>query len=601
MPRAAPASRRALAATFVVALWAGAQAVPAVEIGMELAVREDALGDLLRDASRLFTAKRDDVSDPEELIATAQADYRRLVGVLYGEGHYAPVVLIEIDGREAADIPALEPPESIEAIRILVDPGPRFRFGTAEIGPLAPPTVQPGDFAPGKLARSGTIRDAARAGVDGWRAAGHPLATTAGQEITADHRSETLDVVLRLDPDRRARFGELRLPGGSAVRPERIRAIAGLPSGEVFSPDALDRVAKRLRRAGAFSSVALREIGPVTPEGAIPIEAEIADRKPRRIGVGGEIASTEGLSLTAFWLHRNLLGGAERLRFDIGARELGGTAGGADFDLGVEFLRPATFTPDTDLRLAAKIERLDEPDFESNSISAEAGVVHHFSDTLTGRLGVGLRQSDTDDDFGERNFTLLLLPAGLTWDGRDAPLNATRGFYADLGATPFVDREELAPSLRLTFDGRAYQAVAERFVLAARVQLGSIAGASDIDQIPPDFLFFSGGGGTVRGQDFQELGVAISGNREVGGRAFAAGSVELRANVTERIGIVPFLDIGYVGPEQFPYGDGDWHAGAGLGFRYDIGIAPLRLDIATPVRGGGSRPVAFYIGIGQAF
>lgn len=601
MFRAADAQRRVLPLALATALWACAQAAAAVEIGMELAARENELKDRLREASLLFSAKRDEVTDPEELIANAQADYRRLVGVLYGEGYYAPVVQIAIDGREAAGIPALEPPETIGTIRIVIDPGPRFRFGTTDIGPLAPATDLPEAFAPGKRARSGTIRDAARAGVEGWRAAGHPLARTAGQDVIADHRSETLDVALRLDPDRQARFGGLRLPDESAVRPERIRAIAGLPEGAVFSPEVLDQVAARLRRAGAFSSVALRELGPVTPEGLIPIEAELVDRKPRRIGAGAEVASTEGVSLTGFWLHRNLLGGAERLRFDAGIRELGGVAGGTDFDLGAEFLRPATFTPDTDLRLAAKIERSDEPDFESDSISTEIGVVHHFSETLTGRLGIGLRQSDTEDDFGDRNFTLLLLPSGLTWDGRDVPLNATRGFYTDISATPFIDRDELAPTLRLTFDGRAYHTVTGRFVLAGRVQLGSIAGASELDQVPPDFLFFSGGGGTVRGHDFQELGVEIGGNREVGGRAFAAGSVELRVALTDRIGLVPFIDVGYVGPEQFPYGDGDWHAGAGLGFRYDIGIAPLRLDIATPVRGGGSRPVAFYIGIGQAF
>lgn len=601
MPRAAdtprPSSRLALAA----AAWLCALPAMAFEIGMELAAGDGELKDRLRAASLLFAAKREGASDPEELIAGAQADYRRLIGVLYAEGYYAPVIRIGIDGREAAGIPALDPPGRIEVIRIEIDPGPQFRFGTTEIGPLAPGTALPETFSPGRRARSGAIRDAARAGVDGWRAAGHPLARPAGQQVTADHRTGTLDARITLDPDRQARFGPLRLSGQSAVRAERIREIAGLPEGALFSPELTEESARRLRRAGAFSSAALREIGPVTPEGLIPIEAEIADRKPRRIGAGAEIASTEGLTLTGFWLHRNLLGGAERLRLDAGVREIGGVAGGMDFDLKGEFLRPASFTPDTDLRLFALIERRDEPDFETNSIGAEAGVVHHFSQRLTGRLALGVRQSDTEDDFGKRNFTIVTLPAGLSRDGRDVALNASRGFYADISATPFMDREELAPSLRLTFDGRAYQSLTGRFVLAGRIQLGSIAGASDLDQIPADFLFFSGGGGTVRGQDFQELGVEIGGGREVGGRAFAAGSVELRAAVTDRIGLVPFLDLGYVGPEQFPYGDGDWHAGAGLGFRYDIGIAPLRLDIATPVRGGGSRPVAFYFGIGQAF
>ncbi|PKP85098.1 MAG: hypothetical protein CVT80_04445 [Alphaproteobacteria bacterium HGW-Alphaproteobacteria-2] len=582
------------------ALLAAAPGARGVEIGLVVDDREE-LKDSLRAASLLIAAKRGRVDDNEELIAAAQADYRRLLGTLYAEGYYGAVIRILVDGREAADLAPFDAPERIERIDIRVEPGPRFSFGTAEVAPRAPATALPEGFAPGQRARSGAIRDAARAGIAGWRLAGHPLATVTGQEISAHHPSATLDARILLDPGERARFGTLRFPMGGAVRAERIRQIAGLPSGEVFSTEVLDRMATRLRRSGAFGAVALNTPGPVTPEGLIDVQAELADRPPRRLGFGGEIASTEGLALTGYWLHRNLLGGAERLRLDAAVSEIGGAAGGMDFELKGEFTRPATFTPDTDLRFFLGAERRDEPDFRTDTLRGEAGVVHHFSDRLEGRLALGLEQTRSRDDFGKRNFTLLLLPSGLRWDGRDNALDATRGIYADLGLTPFVDRQDTAPSLRLTFDGRTYQSLGERLVLAARGQLGSIAGVADLDQIPADFLFFSGGGGTVRGHDFQELGAEIGGGREVGGRAFAALSLEARVRVSGRIGVVPFLDLGYVGPEQFPYGDGDWHAGAGLGLRYDIGIAPLRFDVAVPVRGEGSRPVAFYIGIGQAF
>ena len=49
-------------------------------------------------------------------------------------------------------------------------------------------------------------------------------------------------------------------------------------------------------------------------------------------------------------------------------------------------------------------------------------------------------------------------------------------------------------------------------------------------------------------------------------------------------------------------GTGGWHAGAGVGLRYQTGIGPLRLDIAAPA--GGTTPdrgVQLYLGIGQAF
>jgi translocation and assembly module TamA len=71
--------------------------------------------------------------------------------------------------------------------------------------------------------------------------------------------------------------------------------------------------------------------------------------------------------------------------------------------------------------------------------------------------------------------------------------------------------------------------------------------------------------------------------------------------VTEKIQAVAFYDAGYIGPDSW-IGDGDnFHAGAGLGIRYQTGIGPIRLDVATPVAGNTGDGVQLYVGIGQAF
>jgi len=113
---------------------------------------------------------------------------------------------------------------------------------------------------------------------------------------------------------------------------------------------------------------------------------------------------------------------------------------------------------------------------------------------------------------------------------------------------------------------------------------------------------YSGGGGTVRGQPYQSLGVTASNGEFTGGQSFAAASVELRASVRENIGVVGFYDAGFVTEESGFAGESDWHAGAGVGLRYNTGIGPIRVDVATPVTGDDAgRDYQFYIGIGQAF
>jgi translocation and assembly module TamA len=139
-------------------------------------------------------------------------------------------------------------------------------------------------------------------------------------------------------------------------------------------------------------------------------------------------------------------------------------------------------------------------------------------------------------------------------------------------------------------------------VLAGRAQLGAVLGPA-LARTPRDFLFYSGGGGTVRGLPFQSLGVTSGGVRS-GGQAFAALSGEARVRINPSFSVAAFADAGYVG-EGLRGGGADWHAGAGLGVRYLTPIGPLRLDVATPVRRNADARNAgsfqIYVGIGQAF
>ncbi len=137
-------------------------------------------------------------------------------------------------------------------------------------------------------------------------------------------------------------------------------------------------------------------------------------------------------------------------------------------------------------------------------------------------------------------------------------------------------------------------------MLAGRLQWGSVIG-SGLFQTHPDILFLSGGGGTVRGQPYQSLGIDLGPNSTIGGRSFLGTMLELRTNFTDTLGGVVFADAGYIGPDSFPDGSGEWHAGAGIGVRYNTGIGPLRVDLAAPVRGDTGEGLQLYIGIGQAF
>jgi translocation and assembly module TamA len=540
---------------------------------------------------------------PQEVVAAAQADYARLLAILYDQGYFGPVINIRLDGVEAANLPPVQPPGRIARSEIAIQLGPRFRFGTARIAPVAPGTELPEEFASGQTASLGVLKDTVSAGISGWRDVGYAKADLAAQELTARHREATISADLRLDPGPRLRFGPLSVQGNRAVRTARVLEIAGLPVGEVFSPEELELAQKRLRRTGAFESVALIEADNYTPDLRLPITAQVSEALPRRFGFGAEVSTAEGVSVTTYWLHRNLLGGAESLRLEGEVSGVGGDSGGTDYRLSARFERPATFNPDTDFYALAQIEQLDEVNFFSRQLDLEAGIERIANENRTYTLGFGLRTAETRDAFGTNRYTLFTVPLSAEFDYRDNDLDATEGYYARASLTPFLALDGADNGLRTYLDLRAYRTfgTARPVTLALRGQLGSVVGPA-LSVAPADYLFYSGGGGTVRGQPYQSLGVDLGGGNIVGGRSFLGVSAEARFKVTDKIGIVGFADAGYIGAEEFYNGDGRWHSGAGLGVRYATGIGPIRLDLAVPTSGPDTgENFQVYIGIGQSF
>ena len=560
---------------------------------------DDDLRGVLRAASLVVQAKDQGTNDPQEILAAAQADYARLVGVLYDQARYGGVISIRINGREAAAILPLDPPRRINSVQVRIDPGPRFVFGQARVAPLAAGTELPEGFRTGRTAGAGTIRETAQVAVDGWRAVGHAKAQVAEQRIVAQHGVSRLDATLRVAPGPVLSFGRVSVDGNDNTRTARILKIAGLEEGRIYDPEEIDRAVRRLRRTGTFGSVTVEEAENIGPDNTLPLTIDVVEATPRRYGFGAEYSTVEGLLVSGFWLHRNFLGGAERFRVDGEISGITGETGGTDYSFGARYERPATPKADIDFFAELSFEFLDEPDYTSDTSEFTLGFTRYATDTLVVEAGLGFLYSDIVDDYGPETFNLITLPLAAELDRRDNALDPTSGYYADLSITPFLGLSGTSDGAQVTLDARAYRNL-NKLTFAGRLQLGSLFGPS-LEESPAIYRFYSGGGGTVRGQDYQSLGVDLGGN-STGGRSFLGLSAEARIDVSDSIQIVPFLDWGYIGAESFPDFTGNSHSGAGLGIRYDTGIGPIRLDLATPVSGDDDASSFYiYVGIGQAF
>jgi translocation and assembly module TamA len=132
-----------------------------------------------------------------------------------------------------------------------------------------------------------------------------------------------------------------------------------------------------------------------------------------------------------------------------------------------------------------------------------------------------------------------------------------------------------------------YVPVGERDVLILRTDLGYVQ-ADSPDVVPSNLLFRTGGTTTVRGYDYESLGVK-QGVATVGGRALAVASAEY-VHWLERFGgnwgVAAFVDVGDAAES---FSALDYAVGTGAGVRYRTPAGPLALDVAYGTRDSSVR------------
>nr|WP_244444506.1 autotransporter assembly complex family protein [Nitratireductor basaltis] len=580
------------------------------EVEFTVVGENDELSRELKKASTLWKDRDEPASGAGGLIAKARGDYRRILNELYANARYGGTISITINGQQASEIlPDSEFPNPVQ-VMVRIDPGPEFVFSTARVENEAPP-AGPGDevevadgFARGLPARSGAIIKAGRLAAEAWQQQGYAKARVAERRVVAAHDADTIDATIVLEPGRYARLGGVSVRGTERMNARFVARHTGLKPGEEYDPDDIELARERINRLGVFRSARVETAEEIGEDGILPVNVIVQERLPRRFGVGGSYSTVDGLGLEAYWLHRNLFGRAESLRVEGKVSGIGESIDPEDFTyrLGGTFTRPGIYLPETDFVASLYGEREVLDAYTRTGVSGEVGVTHRFTPDLSGRLFANGGWARFEDDFGTREFVTAGLLGAVTYDTRDNPADATEGIFAEVTLEPYYEFNYGNAALRMIAEARAYYSFDEedRFVIAGRAKIGALLDPPAL-KTPPDKLFFAGGGGSVRGYAYRNIGVRDGENLR-GGHSLAEASAELRVRITDTIGAVAFADAGYVGAEAFPDFSEDLKVGVGAGLRYLTALGPIRLDAAVPLDPETDDPdFAFYVGIGQAF
>jgi translocation and assembly module TamA len=604
---------------------------------VEVAGDPSGLKDTVRDASSLYSLRKDAPADGEALARRAQSDFAPVIDALWGAGYYNAAVTIAIDGASLAiassDIAAFA--RAAEAYRnrapapvvIKVEPGPLFKLRTVRVVDALGVEFSEGDLPqrivglkPGDPAVASEIRAAQTRIVDTFRKQGRPLAKIRSVAPAVDHAQDVMDLTIMAAPGPIAPFGEATINGPQTFDPAIVRSFLYIHPGDPYSPAAIADARKSIREIPAVGGVRITEGTTLDAYGRLPYQIDVEDRLPYAVGASMKYSTTNGPEGQVYWEDRNVFGGAERLRLQadvfyappwyissqslrhFSSDDIGGR-------VSASFLKPALWGTTNDLLIDALAEKISTSGagfvgYQAEDADVTASLRHRFNQNFWVQAGLEAQKGDATDALGTVNYTLVGVPVSANFDTTDSKLDPTRGVRLNASATGFGTF--LGSSLdlvQLKAGASAYYSIDadSRYVLAGRVAAGAMSGPQ-LDAIPANWRFYAGGGGSVRGYAYNELGPTVWWGAVVGGRSLFDASAELRVKVTDTIGVVPFIDIGNAFSSSFPTFNEPLFAAAGLGLRYYTAVGPIRLDVAFPLeRREGTGPVAVYVSIGQSF
>ncbi len=539
-----------------------------------------------------------DPANAAQLARRAREDSTLLVGLLRAQGYYDARVTSRLEPRQGHPLVVLE-----------AEPGTVYKFdsvtlaGLSEAGDKTPGLDKAFGVKPGAPVDADVITNGEAQLKTAIGNAGFPFAKVEPPQIVVDHATHTATLAMNVAPGGAKRFGKITTNAHNRVfKAKHIQEIARFTPGQPYDANAVADLRRALIQTSLVSSVDIKPVD--AGNGLVDLDVALERAPPRTIAGQIGYGTGEGASVEVDWTHRNMFPpeGALTLRGVLGTEE----------QLASAIYRRNNFH-DRDHVLTGQfvVSNLVRDAYRAKSVSLSGSLERQttifFQKKWTWSLGAEVTASDERDTIlatgapRKQIYYVGALPTSLSYDGSNDLLDPTHGFRLSGRFSPEVSFEGKAFGYaRVQFDASAYQPLTKRVVIAGRVRLGTIVGAPG-DAIAPSRRFYAGGGASVRGYGYQDIGPKDPNGVPVGGRSLTEFSLEARVKTFGNFGIVPFIDAGNIYTSPLPKFTG-LRYGTGLGVRYYSSFGPIRLDVGTPInRQPGEARVAVYVSLGQAF
>ena len=426
-------------------------------------------------------------------------------------------------------------------------------------------------------------------------------------DVATDFSDDQTSVAVTFDvtPGRRFKVGRILVVGLEDTKETVVLRESRVKEGEFLSYQKLLDTQSGLSGTGLFKNVEIREIPSEGDRRDLIIQVTEGARTTIVPGLGyGETdkwrASVEltrlnisGLGRTAALFLRSSLQGSRAL---------------------LTLTEPYAFgrRQPVNLRLYAEDDRSREAfDFHRLGFQTQTIFAFRSANFLVQYTFQKTSTSNVDTDCAEINRALcdgkISGPSlGFVRDTRNDALDPRRGSLfsvetllsaAALGGDSFVKGSALIAR---------YEEVRAGTVIAGAARLGLSRAFGDSVELPLPERFFAGGASLMRGFKVDEVGPGTFNLANVfvpaGGNALLAAALEVRVDLTKKIGFQVFAEIGNVYSRVSAIKLKEMREVAGVGLRFRSPIGPLRVDWGFKLdRRPGEGLHEWHLGVGYAF
>lgn len=394
----------------------------------------------------------------------------------------------------------------------------------------------------------------------------------------------------------RYRVGRVNIEGNTKTKDKVIRREIPLKPGDWFNSVELETTKSRLENLQYFGDV--QATGSPGGSGYRDVNVLVEEKATGSVGVGVGFSSIDSivgfltLEQANFDLFNpwNFTGGGQRFAMNL-------RLGSERTDFSVSLVEP--WFMDQQLALGGELFYRQSTYFSDYYEQTNAGAAISLRKPIGNKSSLKLEyrleqvgidvESDTPDDSyfktQDGDFVRSAVSLNYVYDSRDSTIQPRSGHKFDIGATVagsvFGGDVDI---FGLSAQGQKYWNLKWDTIFSIN---GELAFVDSIDDEVPVFeRVFLGGGRTLRGFEFRDVGPRDAATEEVfGGQSLGFVSFEYTIPIIETVRAAVFYDTGFVNGGAWDISPSDIYSDVGVGIRLKLPISPLplALDYAIPV------------------